>query len=129
MFAACRDAVMDWIITGAPCWSRPSICRWPPPSPGPASKSRSPLANETVTITGYGQCRQITLFEHAQPVLQILISDFGSCAGALMVFLRARWRIENLFTYLDFYGIDALVDYRHHQGQHPPDRQPGPAPD
>ena len=26
--------------------------------------------------------------------------------------MRARWRIENLFKYLDFYGIDYLADYR-----------------
>ena len=26
-------------------------------------------------------------------------------------FMRARWRIENLFKYLDFYGIDFLTDY------------------
>jgi hypothetical protein len=25
--------------------------------------------------------------------------------------MRARWRIENLFKYLDFYGIDYLADY------------------
>ena len=62
-------------------------------------------------MTGSSACRQITLFEHGQPTLQILTSDPGSCAGALIAFLRARWRIENLFTYLDFYGIDALTDY------------------
>ena len=43
--------------------------------------------------------------------MQILTSDTTTCAGALMLFMRARWRIENLFKYLDFYGIDFLADY------------------
>jgi transposase len=67
--------------------------------------------DETVTIKDYGQCRQITLFEAGTPVLQILTSDTTACAGALIWFIRARWRIENLFKYLDFYGIDYLADY------------------
>jgi hypothetical protein len=68
-------------------------------------------AEETVTINKYGPARQITLFEHGKPVLQILTSDTTTCAGALVLFMRARWRIENLFKYLDFYGIDFLADY------------------
>jgi hypothetical protein len=69
------------------------------------------LADETVTITDYGLARQITLFEAGSVVLQILTSDTTACAGGLIAFLRARWRIENLFKYLDFYGIDYLADY------------------
>jgi hypothetical protein len=69
-------------------------------------------AEETVTIKDYGPARQITLFEHGQPVLQILTSDTTTCPAALILFMRARWRIENLFKYLDFYGIDYLTDYR-----------------
>ena len=68
-------------------------------------------ADESVTLKDYGQARQITLFEHGQPVLQILTSDTTTCAGALILFMRARWRIENFFKYLDFYGIDYLADY------------------
>ena len=67
--------------------------------------------DETVTINKYGQARQITLFEHGKPVLQILTSDTTTCPAALVLFMRARWRIENLFKYLDFYGIDYLADY------------------
>jgi hypothetical protein len=44
-------------------------------------------------------------------VLQILTSDTTTCPAALILFMRARWRIENLFKYLDFYGIDYLADY------------------
>jgi hypothetical protein len=68
-------------------------------------------ADESVSIKDYGTARQITLFGHGKPVLQILTSDTTACAGALIWFMRARWRIENLFKYLDFYGIDYLADY------------------
>ena len=68
-------------------------------------------ADETVTINKYGPARQITLFEHGRVVLQILTSDTTTCPAALVLFMRARWRIENLFKYLDFYGIDYLTDY------------------
>jgi uncharacterized coiled-coil protein SlyX len=68
-------------------------------------------AEETVTVNQYGEARQITLFEHGRVVLQILTSDPTTCPGALVLFMRARWRIENLFKYLDFYGIDYLADY------------------
>jgi hypothetical protein len=70
------------------------------------------LADETVTIKDYGQCRQITLFEDGAPVLQVLTSDTGAPTAALLAWLRCRWRIENLFKYLeDNYGIHWLCDY------------------
>src|SRR6266545_2086371 len=59
------------------------------------------LADETVTIKDYGQARQITLFEHGAPVLQVLTSDTAAPAAALLSWLRCRWRIENLFKYLE----------------------------
>jgi Transposase DDE domain len=70
------------------------------------------LADETVTIKDYGQARQITLFEDGAPVLQVLTSDTTAPAAALLAWLRCRWRIENLFKYLeDNYGIHWLCDY------------------
>ncbi len=70
------------------------------------------LADETVTIKDYGQARQITLFEGGNPVLQVLTSDTAAPAAALLSWLRCRWRIENLFKYLeDHYGIHWLCDY------------------
>jgi transposase len=68
-------------------------------------------AEDTVQIKDYGAARQITLFDQGRPVLQILTSDTTTCPTTLIVFMRARWRIENLFKYLDFYGIDYLADY------------------
>src|SRR6266487_4551110 len=70
------------------------------------------LADEMVTIKDYGQARQITLFEDGAPVLQVLTSDTDAPAAALLAWLRCRWRIENLFKYLeDNYGIHWLCDY------------------
>jgi len=70
------------------------------------------LADETVTIKDYGQARQITLFEHGAPILQVLTSDTAAPAAALLAWLRCRWREENLFKYLEaHYGIHWLTDY------------------
>jgi hypothetical protein len=112
VFTACRDAGVDWITyrrgkpatpTGLPI--QQTLTR------GREKPITVVYTDETVAITDYGSARQITLFEHGRPVLQILTSDTDACAGALIWFIRARWRIENLFKYLDFYGIDYLADY------------------
>ena len=71
------------------------------------------LADEPIEIPGYGTARQLTLFEHDQPVMQILTSDTTAPAAALLAWLRCRWRIENVFKYLTVHhGIDWLCDYR-----------------
>jgi hypothetical protein len=111
VFTTCRDAGIDWITYRR----APLVAPKHLPVATTITRHGTPLpitlADETVRINGYGQCRQITLFEHGDAVLQILTSGLGSCAAALIAFLRARWRIENMFKYLDFYGIDSLADY------------------
>jgi transposase len=111
-FRACRKAGAHWITyrraplpapTGLPIHTTITHPRRKPVTVAYAEK--------TVTIDKYGQARQITLFEHGKTVLQILTSDTTTCPAALILFMRARWRIENLFKYLDFYGIDYLTDY------------------
>jgi hypothetical protein len=70
------------------------------------------LADEAVQIKDYGPARQLTLFEHDAPVLQVLTSDTTATAVGLLYWLRARWRIENMFKYAAAHnGIDALADY------------------
>ena len=111
VFTVCREENVDWIT-----YRRGDLAT-PTRLPVHATLTRGEdtinvvYADETVTIKDYGQCRQITLFEAGKPVLQILTSDTTACPGALIWFMRARWRIENLFKYLDFYGIDYLADY------------------
>src|SRR5659263_532272 len=71
-----------------------------------------PLADETVQINGYGAARQLTLFEDGAPVLQVLTSDTTATGADLLCWLRARWRIENMFKYASAHnGIDTLADY------------------
>ncbi|MGH3826956.1 MAG: putative transposase [Pseudonocardiaceae bacterium] len=70
------------------------------------------LADEMVTINDYGPARQLTLYEHDPLVLQVLTSDLGGPAAALLAWLRCRWRIENVFKYLTaHHGIDWLCHY------------------
>ena len=60
----------------------------------------------------YGPARQLTLYEHDQPVLQVLTSDLDASPAALLAWLRCRWRIENVFKYLTaHHGIDWLCHY------------------
>src|SRR6266581_257113 len=114
VFRACRAAGADWVT-----WRRGPLapCAAPPRRYWAARGDGQPaevldLADETVTIKDYGECRQITLFENGAPVLQVLSSDHGAPAAALLAWLRCRWRIENLFKYLaDHYGIHWLCDY------------------
>ncbi len=69
-------------------------------------------AEETVTLTGYGQARQITLFEAGQVALQILTSCFDTCPAEILTWLKSRWREENFLKYASAnYGIDAICDY------------------
>ena len=85
------------------------------------------LADETVQLTGYGQARQLTLFEHDQPVLQVLTSDTHATGADLLCWLRSRWRIENMFKYAaEHNGIDALADYQMDNARTPGWSQPGP---
>ena len=71
------------------------------------------LADESVHLKGYGQARQLTLYEHDAPVLQVLTSEVTATGADLLCWLRSRWRIENMFKYASAHnGIDALADYR-----------------
>ncbi len=70
------------------------------------------LADEAVELTDYGTARQLSLFEHGAPVLQVLTSDTTATGADLLCWLRARWRIENMFKYAtEHNGIDTLADY------------------
>ena len=113
-FRAVREQHADWVT-----WRRAPLAPvaaaprrfWAARSDGRPAEVLH-LADETVTIKDYGQARQITLFEDGNPVLQVLTSDTTAPAAALLAWLRCRWRIENLFKYLEaHYGIHWLTDY------------------
>ncbi len=112
-FSACRDADADWVtyrraplVTATAAPKRSWTVR-------DGKRITVTLADETVELKGYGPARQLTLYEHGQPVLQVLTSDMAGRGAALLWWLRARWRIENMFKYAAAHnGIDALADYR-----------------
>ena len=113
VFTHCRDHDVDWITyrrgkladtTTAPrrYWR----------VDGAARAEAVTLADEMITIKDYGPARQLTLFEHDKPVLQVLTSDLTAPAAALLAWLRCRWRIENVFKYLTaHHGMDWLCHY------------------
>lgn len=126
-FRACRDADIDFVTyrrgklaetTAVPV--RHTVRRG-------TTSAEVILADEFIRFSDdyTGPCRQLTLYEHdttcrcAHPsdcdrhtaVLQVLTSDTCASAPDLLFALKGRWIIENTFKYLDFYGIDWLVDY------------------
>jgi hypothetical protein len=113
VFSHCRDHDVDWITyrRGALAATDAQPTRYHlGRADGPGECVT--LGDEMVTIEGYGQARQLTLFENGQPTLQVLTSDTTAPAAALLAWLRCRWRIENVFKYLTaHYGIDWLCHY------------------
>jgi hypothetical protein len=123
-FTACREADIDFIT-----YRRGGLA--PTTAPAAAHRVRRGaghvqviLADEQINFPKYdGPCRQLTLYErscgcatlagctHLTAVLQVLTSDTTACTPDLLLALKGRWIIENAFKYLDFYGIDWLVDY------------------
>jgi transposase len=111
-FTACRDAGADWVTyRRAPLAQTTATPRrsW---TVRDGKRVTVTLADESVQLNGYGAARQLTLFEHDQPVLQVLTSDTTGTGADLACWLRSRWRIENMFKYAsEHHGIDALADY------------------
>ncbi len=111
-FRACRDAGAHWLTyRRAPLAQVNAI-----PRPSHTVRDGKPvtvtLADETVQLNGYGPARQLTLYEHGAPVLQVLTSQDTGTGADLLYWLRARWRIENMFKYAaEHHGIDTLACY------------------
>jgi hypothetical protein len=111
-FTTCREAGAHWVsyrraplaaTTATPVQA--TITR-------AGSQQMVLLADETVQIKDYGPARQLTLFENDAPVLRVLTSDTTTTGAGLLYWLRARWRIENMFSCAAARGgIDALADY------------------
>src|ERR1035437_211151 len=111
-FTTCREAGAHWVSYRR----APLAATTATPVQATITRSGSQvmvlLADEMVQIKGYGPARQLTLFENEAPVLQVLTSDTTATGVGLLYWLRARWRIENMFKYASARGgIDALADY------------------
>ena len=113
VFAHCRAHGVDWITyRRGKLADTTAVPRryWRVDTTGRAEAVT--LADEMTTIKDYGPARQLTLFEHDQPVLQVLTSDLAAPPAALLAWLRCRRRIENAFKYLTaHHGIDWLCHY------------------
>ena len=111
-FTTCREAGAHWVSYRR----APLVATTATPVAETITRSGAQqvvlLADEMVQIKGYGPARQLTLFENDQPVLQVLTSDTTTTGAGLLYWLRARWRIENMFKYAAAHnGIDALASY------------------
>lgn len=111
-FTACRQSGAHWVTYRR----APLIDATAPPKRSwtvrDGQRISVLLADEMVELEGYGPARQLTLFEQGAPVLQVLTSDLTATGASLLCWLRARWRIENMFKYAaEHNGIDALADY------------------
>jgi hypothetical protein len=130
VFTACRDAGADWVTyRRAPL---PAPKGLPLVTTTTATADGEPVvlvyADEAVTIDEYGTARQITLFEHGAPALQILTSDTITCPVALLRTLKGpladRERLQVRQRAPRHRCAGRL--HRRHRNQHPPDRQPRP---
>ncbi|HEV2370356.1 MAG TPA: hypothetical protein VGR90_10810 [Acidimicrobiales bacterium] len=111
-FAACRDAGADWVTYRRAPLVEATVAPRRSWAVRDGRRVTVMLADETVQLNGYGACRQLTLYEHGKAVLQVLTSDTTATGASLLFWLRARWRIENMFKYAAAHnGIDTLADY------------------
>ncbi len=111
-FTACRDAGAHWITYRRAPLVKTAAAPTTSTTFRDGKKISVQLADETVKINGYGDARQLTLFEHGAPVLQVLTSEESGSGAELLCWLRSRWRIENMFKYAAAHnGIDTLADY------------------
>jgi len=111
-FTACRIAGADWVTYRRAPLVEATVAPRRSWTLRDGRRAAVMLADEMVPLPTYGQARQLTLFEAGAPVLQVLTSDTKATGAALLCWLRARWRIENVFKYAAAHnGIDTLADY------------------
>ena len=112
VFTACRQAGAHWVTYRRAPLAQVNATPRESVTVRHGKRLVMVLADESVQLGGYGPARQLTLYEHDQPVLQVLTSDTTSNGADLVCWLRARWRIENMFKYAAaHHGIDALACY------------------
>ena len=112
VFAHCREQQVHWVTYRRAPLAVPQMLPVMSTITVNGRTRAAAWTDEEVQLKDYGEARQITLFEHGQPVLQILTSDFDACPAALLGWLKSRWREENYLKYAAAnYGIDAICDY------------------
>ena len=109
-FTACRDAGADWVTyRRGPLVQTTSEPRrsW---TVRDGTRISVVLADETVQITGYGQARQLTLFEHDQPVLQ----NGGAASAGAEIDDAHPTRVGGAVRRSDHVDVDAEADRGRH---------------
>jgi transposase len=111
-FTACRGADADWVTYRRAPLIEATVTPRRSWTVRDGQRIAVMLADEIVQLKDYGSARQLTLFENGKPILQVLTSDLTATGASLLCWLRARWRIENMFKYaVQHNGIDRLADY------------------
>jgi Transposase protein len=112
VFTHCRDSNVHWVTYRRAPLAVPATL---PVITAVTVNGRSRTiawTDEKVQLKDYGEARQITLFEHGRPVLQILTSDLQACPAELLGWLKSRWREENFLKYASInYGTGKICDY------------------
>jgi hypothetical protein len=112
-FRACRQAGADWVTYRRAPLVETTVAPRRSWTIRDGKRISVLLADELVKLKDYGSARQLTLFEDGKAVLQVLTSDLTATGASLLCWLRARWRIENMFKYaVEHNGIDSLADYQ-----------------
>jgi hypothetical protein len=111
-FSELRDRGMDWVTYRRAPLVAPTVKPRGSWVKVDGRRHYVRVADEQVDLDGYGECRQLTIYEHGRVALQILTSDLATPAARLAHVLRCRWCIENTFKYLeDHHGLHWLCDY------------------
>lgn len=112
VFSALREREVDWITYRRAPLVLPTVTPEIYLVEVDAKHLSYNLADEIVEVKGYGQARQLSLYQGDRVVFQILTSDNESNSVDLLRALRARWRIENTFKYAEeHHGIHWLCSY------------------
>ena len=112
VFAHCRDNGVHWVTYRRAPLAVPGMLPVLTTITVNGRTRTIAWTDEEVQLKDYGAARQLTLFEHGRPVLQVLTPDFEACPAALLGWLKSRWREENFLKYASQnYGIDAICDY------------------
>ncbi len=111
-FTELRDRGLDWVTYRRAPLAAPTVAPRASWVTIDGRRRYARVADEQVELDGYGQCRQLTVYEHGRIALQILTSDLKTPAARLAHTLRCCWCIENTFKYLeDHHGLHWLSDY------------------
>jgi hypothetical protein len=112
VFRHCRENQVHWVTWRRAPLAIPAMLPVLTTITAGGRRREITWAEEKVQLKDYGEARQITLFEHGRPAMQILTSDFDACPAEILAWLKSRWREENFLKYASQnYGIDKICDY------------------